>query len=389
MTPLSEDSDGIAMPAPRRQWWVTAAVAAGVAGAVLLAVFATATLSGKTTAVASTNGSVQLSQIIVRPPREECAKTGQNCISQKCCQTTGYTCYEVHSGYAKCMKACTPGVDGTCLTQNVMAQASKSDVTYSATNLFCWAFYMKDTGTTKPMYDLELLRTNLFLGSGIFGCESYRVYSDVATWLSPGKVDTVMVEDTENNFHTHKRKRTGTWINGNMFIAVWKKIKEENMWSSKDWTVKADADAVFLPNRLREKLGAIEVTANGVYLENCKYVRFGFFGNLEVISRQAVATYIANIDDCKATLNYMGAEEDYGMEPWGEDLFAQRCMDLHKVDRVSAWDITTDGMCAAYRPEGEKKNKKWKPDCATTSTAAMHPFMKPKDYFECLKDTQR
>merc|ERR1712206_30520 len=101
---------------------------------------------------------------------------------------------------------------------------------------------MGDTGSTKINYELELLRTSLFLGSHIFGCESYRVFSDVTTWLSPGKVDTVMVEDTDNNFHTHKRKETGTWVNGNMFIAVWKKIKEENTWNSKDWTVKVDAD---------------------------------------------------------------------------------------------------------------------------------------------------
>merc|ERR550539_352336 len=57
---------------------------------------------------------------------------------------------------------------------------------------------------------------------------------------------------------------------------------------------------------LRQKLGQVEVTANGMYFENCKYVRFGFFGNLEVISRQGVATYLANIDDCKQSLNYMG-----------------------------------------------------------------------------------
>merc|ERR1711972_320345 len=160
-----------------------------------------------------------------------------------------------------------------------------------------------------------------------------------------------------------------------MGIAVWKKIKEENMWSSKDWTVKVDADAVFLPSRLREKVGTLEVTEASIYLE--------------VFSRKAAATYIENLDDCISSLNYMGSEEDYGEEPWGEDLFAQRCMDLHGVQRVSAWDITTDGMCQAYRPEGEKKNKKWKPDCAVTMTAAMHPFMKPKDFFDCLKDTQR
>merc|ERR1712187_688914 len=341
---------------------------------------ATGTLSGKTPARAASKGAVQLSQIVVVPPPEECAKVTDNCVTQKCCKITGYTCYEVHSGYAKCMKSCTEGVDGTCLTQSVTAPASKSDVTYSTTNLFCFAFYMKDTGSTKPMYDLELLRTNLFLGAHIFGCESYRVFSDVSTWLSPGKVDTVMV--TGDNFHFQKRKVTGTWINSNMFIAVWRKIKEESMWSSKDWTVKVDADAVFLPSRLREKLGALEVTEGGIYLENCKYVKFGFFGNLEVFSRAATATYIGNLDDCTTSLNYMASEEDYGEEPWGEDLFAQRCMDLHGVQRVSAWDITTDGMCQAYRPEGEKKNKKWKPDCAVTSTAAMHPLMKPKDFFD-------
>merc|ERR1711870_191187 len=183
MTPLSEESDGVAMQPPQRQRWVMPAVAAAVAGVVVLAVVATGTLSGKTPAVASTKRSVQLSQIVVVPPPEECAKVTDNCVTQKCCKITGYTCYEVHSGYAKCMKSCTEGVDGTCLTQEVTAPASKSDITSSATNLFCFAFYMKDTGSTKLSYELELLRTNLFLGAHIFGCESYRVFSDVATWL--------------------------------------------------------------------------------------------------------------------------------------------------------------------------------------------------------------
>jgi len=380
---------GSEMPRPQRQRWAVAAVAAGVAGAMMLAVVAAVTVSGGKPAAASTGVARKLSQIVVQPPREECAKVSDNCLSEKCCQVSGYTCFEVHSGYAKCMKECTPGVDGTCLTQAVTAPATRSDVTYSGTNLFCFAFYQSETGSTKKSYDLEILRTNLFLGSHIFGCESYRVFSDVSTWLSPGKVETVKVDDVENNFHFAKRRVTGTWINSNMFIQVWKKIKEEKMWSSKDWTIKVDADAVFLPQRLRQKLENVEVTANGIYLENCKYVNFGFFGHLEVISKKAAAKYIEKIDDCKASLNYLGREKDFGNEPWGEDLFAQRCMDLHGVDKVSAWDMTVDGMCQAYRPEGEKKNKKWKPDCSVLQTAAMHPFMKPADYFECLKATQR
>merc|ERR1712039_307758 len=126
----------------------------------------------------------------------------------------------------------------------------------------------------KKSYELDLLRTQLFLGASIFGCESYRVYSDVDTWLSPDKVSTVKVNDTDGDFHFAKRKKTGSWINSNIFIAAWKAIKDEGVWASKDWTVKVDADAVFLPTRLRDYLGKVEVTENGIYLENCKYVSF-------------------------------------------------------------------------------------------------------------------
>merc|ERR1712087_64713 len=134
---------------------------------------------------------------------------------------------EVQPGMAKCMKECTPGKDGTCLHHTVPMKASKkSDISYSANTLFCWAFYTK---------------------------------------------------------------KTGSWINSNIFIAAWKAIKDEGVWASKDWTVKVDADAVFLPTRLRDYLGKVEVTENGIYLENCKYVSYGFFGSLEVLSHGAAS----------------------------------------------------------------------------------------------------
>merc|ERR1712217_44104 len=68
---------------------------------------------------------VQLNQIAVVPPREECAKIGVNCAAQKCCKVTGYECYEVKPGMAKCMKECTPGKDGTCFHHTVPMKASK------------------------------------------------------------------------------------------------------------------------------------------------------------------------------------------------------------------------------------------------------------------------
>merc|ERR1712242_112178 len=134
-------------------------------------------------------------------------------------------------------------------------------------------------------------------------------------------------KDAQHPFHFAKRKRVGKWVNSNMFLQAWRLIKDEQAWSKWDWTVKVDVDAVFLPIRLRQYLGQVEVTENGIYLENCKYVSYGFFGSLEVLSRNAASTYMKNLDDCTESLNYKGSEKVTGNEPWGEDLFAQRCMD--------------------------------------------------------------
>merc|ERR1712186_114940 len=78
-----------------------------------------------------------------------------------------------------------------------------------------------------------------------------------------------------------------------------------------------DADTVFLPMRLRTKLSGQKITSSGIYLENCKYVNYGFFGNLEVISHQGFSTFLANLEDCVSALNWKGREKATGMEAWG------------------------------------------------------------------------
>jgi len=390
---MEVSDDNLVAPQPQR--WGKAALAVGAACALLVVGVAAGSHWYPQALTSNVAAPLQLNAIAVVPPREQCAKVGANCIAQKCCKVTGYECYEVHPGMGQCMKECVPGKDGTCLHHGMdMVASHKSDVTYSMNTLFCFSFYAQNTGSTKKTYELDLLRTQLFLHASIFGCEEWRVYSDVETWLSPmtehaPAVNTIKVDDVNNDFHFAKRKKTGTWINSNQFIAVWKAIKEDGGWESKDWTVKVDVDAVFIPKRLRDYLGQVEVTDNGIYLENCKFVSYGFFGSLEVLSHNAAGTYMKNLDDCKQALNYLGSEKITGNEPWGEDLFAQRCMDLHGVDKVQAFDINTDASCAAWRPEGQKKNRKWRPDCATAQTPAIHHFKKPEEYFNCLKATQR
>merc|ERR1712217_528473 len=130
--------------------WGKIALAVGAACAPLLVGFATGSHFMSSPAFSKEVAPLQLNQIVVTPPRQECAKTGVNCIVQKCCKVSGYECYEVHAGYAKCMKECVQGKDGTCLHHTVPMVASKrSDISYSANTLFCFSFYAENTGTSR------------------------------------------------------------------------------------------------------------------------------------------------------------------------------------------------------------------------------------------------
>merc|ERR1712113_101264 len=368
----------------RRRW----PVVVGALAVVLLIVPAVAWAFMSAPAHAAPNAIIgevsypEAGQIEVVPPEDKCSEAKENCIYSKCCVTSGFQCFEKTPGHGMCMEKCVPGKDGTCLRPSWLIPMRPVVYKPGARSLFCFSAYTANTGSTKKSSELDLLRTQLRYGASIFGCSAWQVYSDVEEWLGP-EIFTQKVEDN-GDFHAVKRKETGTWVNSPMFVEIWKRIFVEEKWKHADWTVKVDPDAVFLPQRLVDHLSQYSVTENGIYLENCKKVNSGFFGNLEVYSQKAAEIYGANVGSCFETLPWKTGGPDWKYGAWGEDLFAQRCMDKHGVDKVEDFTVTTDGACPADRPEGEKKNKKWKPSCADTTSPAMHPFKKTKDYFSCL-----
>merc|ERR1712207_16718 len=144
-----------------------------------------------------------------------------------------------------------------------------------------------------------------------------------------------------------------------MFTQVWKAIATGGKYKSAGWVVKVDADAVFVPSRLAKKLQYQLVPATGIYLENCKFVDYGYFGNLEVYSRVAFSTLLENIDACKASkeINWKVGIKNGKYGPMGEDLFAQTCLDNLGVRKVERFDLTRDGTCPADRPKAEKRTR--------------------------------
>ena len=88
-----------------------------------------------------------------------------------------------------------------------------------------------------------------------------------------------------------------TWINTGMYTEVWKAIGAKAEYAHYDWAVKVDADAVFFPAKLVERIHR-------------------FFGNLEVLSKTAFSILAANVDKCdKDTVSSVENTESFAAMP--------------------------------------------------------------------------
>merc|ERR1719492_646553 len=115
----------------------------------------------------------------------------------------------------------------------------------------------------------------------IFDCEEYAVYSSQVIRIAPGlearRVESDLKCDYGGEFQTA--------LNTDIFFAVWDRVIADGQFRRHAWTVKVDADCVFLPARLRMDLRHHREASNGMYVNNCK---MGMHGPLEVFSRTAV-----------------------------------------------------------------------------------------------------
>jgi len=327
-------------------------------------------------------------RVQIVPSFPACSKAGENCINTGCCQVSGHKCFTKGKGKAQCNKTCTAGVKG--FTCDLVNPHSVPVATPLGQNLYCFSVYTENTGNESLVnHELELLNIVAAQGTGIFACEQWDVFSDVSVPIdhTNGYV-TVKVEDGFGEFHQLKRKDSGTWVNWGIFYQIWVKVRELGKWRAADYTIKVDADAVFIPQRLRTWLSSKPGDSpHGLYYENCPNVQYGFFGHLEIISKTAVEVLTGNLEECHTVFAPCANDGcDWKLGPWGEDVFAQRCMDHHYVDKVEAFDVATDGACKADRPEGQK-NKKWHPtDCSQLTTATAHPLKKPAAFKKCLAE---
>jgi len=367
----------------------------------------------------------------VVPPRAQCARNGESCKESNCCRWTGYKCFDKDATWSSCLKTCKEGQpNGDAKSTKPKFQKPKpgpnGEVPKFAkpffkpapsgpwtckrrlnlkpghhpqgTTLYCLTVALSKIGPDKkPKFQdpkqIDLVKTQHHVKTSIFGCEMWSVFSDVPFQLTPGPPQVIF--STVVDFPKPAvRPNTKLWVNTLLFVNVWKKVLEEGHHAKYDWTVKVDPTTIFIPIRLRKILETQKQTDTGIYLENCKFVRWGFHGSLQVMDKKAAMTLAQHVGGCVDELPWDHAEHSHFIFT-GEDKFMQKCMDLHGVDRIpSTFEVgmgkglDTTITCPSHMPKNIKNKTKWHPPCNTTRTAAMHPFKDPKLYFTCLKQTE-
>jgi len=273
-------------------------------------------------------------------------KSGEMCVEQES--------YTTENGQARPLRLdeCMPGyhlqrIVGMCLhgdTKEIgtwaFARSCDSSVEppLTGTSMFCFMAVLPDSGEV-ALKDAAQAR-----GASIFACEGNKVY-----WSTHSE----MVQSGEAVFLG----------NANGFMNLWKQVFEDKLYKSYDWTVKVDPDTVWMPQRLRDRMGGWQTRIHDkAYIMNT-WISFGFLGPIEIFSQLAV---VRLSDRAPA---FCPAHD------WeGEDGWIKWCLDHNNV---------------TAKEDRNLLNSKCTVDlCSDGSFAAFHYFKDPDSWNACLDRMQ-
>jgi len=228
-------------------------------------------------------------------------------------------------------------------------------------SIFCWAL-VQSFGP-----ELSLLQQEQKAGVGIFSCDDHLVISNVSLTDAFGGADAAPRLATINvNMFTPRGGKYMTALNSPVFIKAWHAVFDDGHFRNHEWTMKLDADAVFVSNRVRLLLQrhCSDSECRPKYLLN-----FGgdVHGPIEVLSRKAMEFYAQGEQRCVKEVDYSDK---------GEDWYLGLCMELLNIPGEEEPSLLSDW----HTDLGE-------PSACDTLHATFHPFKTWDYYNKCLCQT--
>jgi len=299
--------------------------------------------------------------------QKKCSRFNEDCSESKCCTGVDAVCYEKNSKWATCKTWCTEGRDPTDNNETWSCKKLSAKGVGLAVkgfpSLFCFSL-MRTEG-----YEVTIMQGQLNYSIGIFACDEAAVFSTDGGWTlgegPDGPVKTIGVENA-----VIKTTMDGTAGNAKLFSNMWDKVMEDGRWRNHAWTIKADPDAVLVPERIRWHVSAH--TGEKVYVLNCNKVPGSpnfpmMFGSVEIFAFGAMDTYFTGRDACKQSMGQW-------LESWGEDYYMGKCMDLIKVGRISDFGVVGDSVCTGV-------------DCNNPGVGGFHAFKSWSAWSLCHQQT--
>mmetsp|Transcript_30330 Transcript_30330/g.59496 ORF Transcript_30330/g.59496 Transcript_30330/m.59496 type:complete len:586 (+) Transcript_30330:110-1867(+) len=227
--------------------------------------------------------------------------------------------------------------------------------------VFCFALMVPFT------YEGGLLDWQFRKSSGLFACDEHMVYSNSSQDVAGvGFGINVINMDLE----CERGGEFQSQLNLKVFREVWARVESDGIYRQYDWTVKVDADAVFLPSRLQYVLQNYSHAPASLYFTNC---RFGLHGAIEVFSRFAVQSLTSGWGHCEKHFAGLCAGPCW----WGENLFVDQCLsEVLNVHRYLEDALLLEDKCGM--PE-----EGWR-SCSNPGKVAFHPFKSVDEYKRCL-----
>jgi len=153
----------------------------------------------------------------------------------------------------------------------------------------------------------------------------------------------------------------GSEANIDVFIEYWKKVKDDGRYLLHDWLIKADADCVFLADRVKAHIDQFRPPAGAaVFFKNIDY-RFHFMGAFEMMSREGAEVFFEGQWKCDSQMGHKG----------GEDYWRMLCLETLGLRRITDYGLLADKYGAQN-------------GCTDSWAAAFHFYKTKEKYMRCL-----
>ncbi|CAK0863901.1 unnamed protein product, partial [Prorocentrum cordatum] len=285
-----------------------------------------------------------------------CSFGGDDCSQTRCCGTQTcdwsftsceyFQCVRKDEYYAGCTDAPEAGWDGEVLgggpNEDDLPRAEEGKLVHPG-SLFCFTVVMPGERSSAGVSESEsaLVETARETKSGIYSCDDQMV---VDGWEDGG----------------------GSEANIDVFISYWKKVQNDGRYLLHDWLIKADADCVFVADRVKARFEIFRPPAGAaVYFRNTEF-KFNFMGAFEMMSREGAQVFFAGAWQCDGKMDHKG----------GEDYWMRLCLDTLGLRYIADPSLLYDKYAAQN-------------GCADERAAAFHFYKTPETYRECLAEISR